>query len=127
MSVRHAPGFAKDFAYVLGKPFRDHLIKIFLTNFDAERKIIHKELVEFNKSHTAFLKRIRNFVIGHRDLNAKTQIEIIESLKDKQIYRLGTQFLTWLGKLINLLLTPIMKELLVRLTTSSQMTSKKIN
>jgi hypothetical protein len=65
---------AKDLVYLLGKPLREQLIVICLPNLDVERRTIHKEIVKFNKSHTAFLERIRNSVIGHREHNVRNKL-----------------------------------------------------
>ena len=113
---------ANDFAFLLGKPLREQLIVIRLPNLDVERRIIHNEIVKFNKSHNAFLKRIRNSVIGHRDHDAESQIEFIKSFKTNEIYRLGIEYFAWGLKFWSLLLTPLMKELAARLTLLSKQT-----
>ena len=106
---------ADDFAFRSGKPLREQLEVILLPNFDVQRKTIHKEIVNFNNSHKAFLKRIRNSVIGHRDHNPESQLELIKSLKVSEIVRLGTEYFAWCGKVHNLLTLPIMNELVARL------------
>lgn len=115
-----------DFAFLLGKPLREQLIVTLLPNLEVARRTIHKEIVKFNKSHNAFLKRIRNSVIAHRNHNAESQIEFINSLNTKEIYRLGTEYFAWNSKLLILLLTPLMKELTARFTLLSIKTNNKI-
>jgi hypothetical protein len=102
---------SNDFAFLLGKPFREQLINLHLTYRDADRKTIHKELIEFNRSRNAFLKKIRNSVIGHREHDGKTQIEVIQSLKPMQIYRLVHEYYQWYRKLWQFLLIPIINDL----------------
>jgi len=116
---------ANDFAFLLGNPLKEQLIVIHLPNLEVARRTIHKEIVKFHKSHNAFLKRIRNSVIAHRDHNAESQIEAIKSLKTNEIYRLGTEYFAWASKFRMLLATPLMKELVARLTLLSIKTIKK--
>lgn len=104
-----------DFVFLLGKPFKEKLMKIRLANLDANRKSVHKEIVEFNKTHNVFLKRIRNSVIGHRDHNAEMQIDLIKSLKTDKLYRIGIRYFAWELKLWTLLISPLLNELLARL------------
>jgi len=110
-----------DFAVLLGKPLRDHLVGFGLaTRLEAERKTLHKEIVQFARSHGPFLKRIRNSVIGHRDHNAKTQIELIDSMKPAIMYRLCLALIRWSKKFYQTLLIPILQELDGRLARVSK-------
>jgi len=116
-----------DFEFLLGKPFREQLIRIRLPALDTARKAIHKEIIMFEKSHGAYLKKVRNSVIGHRDHNAETQIELIKSLKPSHIYRLSSKFLRWQHKFWNLLLHPLVKELNDRLARVSKIMTNDVS
>lgn len=118
---------ANDFAFLLGKTFREQLIVIHLPNLEVDRRTIHKEIVKFQKSHNAFLKRIRNSVMGHRDHNAEAQIEFIKSLKTNEIFRLGTEYFEWDSKFQRFLATPLLKELTARLNLLNKRISVVVN
>lgn len=84
---------AEDLPQLLGKQYREWLDVLELD----ERWIkvlneIGSKLSRFRKSHTPFLKEIRNYVSAHRDHDASAQLDILSDLKAIEVYRLGAEF-----------------------------------
>ncbi len=89
-----------DLTSLLGKPFRDSLTRLgFADKFDRELKALHGQLVRFNRTNSALLRRVRNSVAAHREHNAAMQIEIIESLDPIESLELGRQSMEWINRL----------------------------
>jgi hypothetical protein len=92
---------AEDLTQLLSKQYRGWLEDLEL---DDEWIIvfnkIHSKLSGFQKKHTPFLNKIRNFVSAHREHDASVQLEILSDLKAIDVYRLGAVFSEPLRELV---------------------------
>lgn len=93
----HARGLAvlllelsEDLPELLGKKYRNWLSELELGSEWTERlNNIGRQLSSFRKEHTPFLRRVRNYIGAHRDHDASTQLELIDSLDVLEVFRLG--------------------------------------
>ncbi len=89
-----------DLSFLLGKSHRSTLQKIGITSETYEKlDRISESLNKLRRAHEPLLRSIRNYVIAHRDHNAKVQLEWINSLDINSMRLLGIEFFNLLTDL----------------------------
>ena len=94
--------FMEDIAELLGKDFRDKLDTIAGDSVEIEELSgIGKKLSRLRKEHEKELRSIRNIAIGHRDKNARVQLELIDGLDVNNLVMLAIAIIEWQTSLVN--------------------------
>lgn len=92
-----------DLAELTGGQFRKSLSKLKIPpEWLVELNEVSRDLNSFKNKHRDFLVQIRNMVSAHRDKNAISQYELMNSLEPLEIVRLGPEFQNGVSKLVNL-------------------------
>jgi hypothetical protein len=69
------------------------------SKLNEKLKEINNKLREFRKVNEKTIKNIRHNVIGHKDVSAKLQLEIIESIDHNQLMQLNLQIVNLVREL----------------------------
>lgn len=96
--------FFEDITELLGKNFRNkvELLGDKLISFDRLNAIM-KQLNQLRLKHEKDLRSIRNIAIGHRDKDAKTQLDLINNLDVEGLQFLAKDVMEWLKSIIKFL------------------------
>jgi hypothetical protein len=88
--------FLEDVGELLGKDFRTKVLAIGDRSASIARlNSILKQLSQLRGKHEKDLRSIRNVVIGHKDKDAKRQIEVISSLDIAGLQSLAVDMTKW--------------------------------
>jgi hypothetical protein len=94
---------SQDLPDLLGRDYRESLRTLAISNewFD-ELNEASKKLNRFKDEHREFLGRIRNLIGAHRDKDAITQLEVMETLEPLDVMHLAVKLQEPLNQLANL-------------------------
>ena len=94
---------AQDLPDLLGRDYRESLRTLAIPDewFDDLNEA-SKKLNRFKDEHREFLGRIRNLIGAHRDKDAITQLEVMETLEPLDVMRLAVKLQEPLNQLANL-------------------------
>lgn len=90
--------FLDDLGGLLGKNFRDNIENLSNSAYLKQLGLVAKEFYKYKKKNQKMLKDIRVQAIGHREQDAKKQLEIIEKINTDNIFNLGIELINLLTK-----------------------------
>jgi hypothetical protein len=89
--------FLEDVGELLGKSFRSKVIAISDKSASIDRlNSILKQLNQLRSKHEKDLRSIRNIAIGHKDKDAKRQVEVINNLDIDGLQSLAIDITNWI-------------------------------